>query len=51
MGTFCGEPLHHGSLDGAEYRSLLAEHGFSVIDHVVDDPACGGHTVWLAKRT
>lgn len=50
MGTFCGEPLYHSSLDGAEYRSLLAEHGFSVVDHIVEDPACGGHTVWLAKR-
>ena len=23
MGTFKGEPLYHGSLDGAEYRSLV----------------------------
>jgi hypothetical protein len=45
-----GEPLYHASLDAAEYRRLLAEQGFVVQDHVVEDPDCGGHTVWLAAR-
>jgi SAM-dependent methyltransferase len=50
IGTFKGEPLYHGSLDGAEYRSLLHENGFEVVSHVVEDPSCGHHTVWLARR-
>jgi SAM-dependent methyltransferase len=48
MGTFGGEPLYHASLDAAEYRSLLGEHGFDIVAHKVGDPACGGRTVWLA---
>ncbi|WP_293800820.1 class I SAM-dependent methyltransferase [uncultured Bosea sp.] len=49
IGSFEGEALYHGSLDPEDYRTLLAENGFSVIDHVVEDPNCGGHTIWLAK--
>jgi trans-aconitate methyltransferase len=49
ISTFQGEPLYHGSLDGAEYRSLLDENGFEVVAHVVEDPDCGHHTVWLAQ--
>ncbi|MGE0096547.1 MAG: trans-aconitate 2-methyltransferase, partial [Alphaproteobacteria bacterium] len=50
MGTYQGEPLYHASLDEAEYRALLAENGFDVVRRVAEDPACGGHTVWLARR-
>jgi SAM-dependent methyltransferase len=50
IGTYKGEPLYHGSLDEVEYRSLLAINGFEVAAHVVEDPACGCHTVWLAVR-
>jgi SAM-dependent methyltransferase len=49
MGTFAGEPLYHASLDPDEYRALLAAHGFAVVAHVPEDPACGAHTVWLAQ--
>lgn len=49
IGRFEGEALYHGSLAPQEYRALLADNGFSVIDHVVEDPSCGGHTIWLAK--
>jgi SAM-dependent methyltransferase len=49
IGTFKGEPLYHGSLDVAEYRALLHENGFDVVSHVVEDPTCGYHTIWLAK--
>jgi SAM-dependent methyltransferase len=49
LGEFEGEPLYHGSLDTAEYRSLLGENGFTVVAHVVEDPACGEHTIWLAR--
>lgn len=50
IGTFEGEPLYHASLDPQEYRALLDAHGFRVVRHVAEDPACGGHTVWLARR-
>lgn len=50
MGTYGGEPLYHASLDPSEYRALLDAHGFDVISHAVEDPTCGGHTIWLARR-
>lgn len=50
MGTWQGEPLYHASLDPEEYRALLAAHGFTLVAHVPEDPACGAHTVWLARR-
>lgn len=50
IGTFGGEALYHASLSPDEYRALLASHGFHVIKQVVEDPDCGGHTVWLARK-
>lgn len=50
IGTLGGEALYHASLDPHEYRELLSTHGFSVLAHVANDPNCGGHTVWLARR-
>jgi SAM-dependent methyltransferase len=50
MGVFVGEPLYHSSLSPDEYRALLTEHGFTVVAHKAEDPACGNHTVWLAQR-
>ena len=49
IGNFGDEPLYHASLDPAEYRSLLDRNGFRVVSHVVEDPDCGGHTIWLAQ--
>lgn len=48
VGSFCGEALYHASLDGSQYRELLERNGFTVRDHRIEDPQCGGHTVWLA---
>jgi trans-aconitate methyltransferase len=50
IGSFESEPLYHASLDPAEYRALLDSHGFEVVLHVAEDPACNGHTVWLSRR-
>jgi SAM-dependent methyltransferase len=50
IGTLEGEALYHASLDPDEYRLLLGENGFDVAGHVVEDPDCGEHTVWLARR-
>jgi trans-aconitate methyltransferase len=49
LGTYAGETLFHASLDAAEYRALLAEHGFAVVAHRAEDPGSGGRTVWLAR--
>lgn len=51
MGEFGGEPLYHASLAPQEYMSLLTENGFDVVDHKIEDPDCGGHTIWLARKT
>jgi SAM-dependent methyltransferase len=48
VGSYCGEPLYHASLDSSEYRGLLELNGFQVREHRAEDPQCGGHTVWLA---
>ena len=50
IGTYCGEPLYHASLDASEYEQLLAGHGFTLVAFVDTDPECGGHTVWLATH-
>jgi SAM-dependent methyltransferase len=50
MGSYRGQPLYHSSLDPDEYRTLLSENEFEVIEHVVEDPACGQHTIWLSRR-
>ena len=51
IGEYHGEPLYHASLAPAEYESLLAENGFRVVAYVPEDPACGEHTIWLARHT
>ena len=50
IGEMFGEALYHASLSPDEYRQLLAQHGFHVLEMVLDDPDCAGHTVWLAQR-
>lgn len=50
VGEYQGEALYHASLDPAEYRTLLAQNGFTVEAHIAEDAECGGHTVWLARR-
>lgn len=49
IGAYQGEELYHASLDTAEYETLLTAHGFSAVQHVVEDRDCGGLTVWLAR--
>ncbi|WP_316808393.1 class I SAM-dependent methyltransferase [Pedobacter agri] len=44
-----GENLFHASLDSDDYRLLLQKHQFEIINHTVNDPACGYATVWLAQ--
>lgn len=49
IGEYRGEPLYHGSLDGAEYREILDRLGFAIVSHAQNDNTCGGHTIWLAQ--
>ena len=48
IGSWCGRPLYHASLDPAEYRELLSLSGFTIRAFQREDAECGGHTVWLA---
>jgi SAM-dependent methyltransferase len=49
-GDYHGEELYHASLAPDEYCRLLDESGFAVIDRIFNDPDCGGHCVWLARK-
>ncbi|SHJ12007.1 class I SAM-dependent DNA methyltransferase [Wenxinia saemankumensis] len=49
MGEVGGQPVFHESLDPDEYRALLDEAGFAVVDMRMEDPDCGGRTVWLCR--
>jgi len=49
VGQLYGEPLYHASLAPETYRALLKATGFTIREHCAEDPACGGHTVWLAQ--
>jgi SAM-dependent methyltransferase len=50
VGIMDGLAFDHYSLSAGEYRQLLADHGFAVVRHAINDPDCGGHTVWLARK-
>ena len=50
VGSFRGEPLYHASLSPDEYRALFAANGFALVAEKMEDPDCGGHSVWLAQR-
>ena len=49
-GRMQGDEFHYSSLSPEEYRELLDEQGFELLLHRLEDPACGGHTVWLALK-
>jgi SAM-dependent methyltransferase len=51
VGSYRGDPLYHASLSAADYEALLANIGFNVVTHRVEDwESGGGRTVWLARR-
>jgi SAM-dependent methyltransferase len=47
-GTMEGRDFYHASLDPEAYQDLLADHGYTVVLNRIEDPACGGRTVWVA---
>ncbi|MDI3469328.1 MAG: Methyltransferase [Pseudolabrys sp.] len=50
IGSLYGERLYHASLAPDEYRALLAANDFQIVAERMEDPACGGHSIWLARR-
>ena len=50
IGKYRGDPLYHASLSPAEYEALAGRFGFQVIQHIANDEAAGGRTVWLCQR-
>ena len=49
-GDLFGDELFHGSLSTAEYSEQLSGNGIEVVSHRVEDPDCGGHTIWIGRR-
>ena len=50
LGKVEGEPVYHSSLDPEEYRQIFRSAGFDEVDIVIQDEACGYHTVLLATQ-
>ncbi|WP_343519206.1 class I SAM-dependent methyltransferase [Sphingomonas sp.] len=50
IGELEGEELFHASLAPGEYRALFARSGLAEIAHRIEDPDCGGMTVWLVGK-
>jgi len=47
IGYYRGDSLYHASLDAAEYEASLAQSGFGLVAHAVEDwETGGGRTVW-----
>lgn len=49
VGRVGDSPVYHASLDPAEYRRLLAQHGFQTVRFRPEDADLRGHSVWLAR--
>lgn len=49
IGQVADASIYHASLDPTEYRQLLTDNGFKVLQYTPEDPDCGMHTVWLAQ--
>src|ERR1700761_6520133 len=49
IGEYRGDPLYSASLAPGEYRSLLDQSGFDVVEHALRDDSAGGRTIWLCR--
>ena len=45
-----GYDLYHASLSVEEYKKIIQENGFDIQMNKIQDPNCGGATVWIAKK-
>lgn len=50
IGRIGESELYHSSLDPEDYRALMDEHGFEELGYWPEEPACGGRTIWMARR-
>lgn len=50
-GHAASAPVYNASLDPQEYRDLLDQHQFKLLDFRPEDPDCDFHTTWLARFT
>lgn len=50
IGELEGDDLFHASLAPHEYRAVFMECRLSEIAHRIEDPDCGGMTVWLVRK-
>jgi len=50
LGQVGDSVVYHASLSPERYRELLAAQGLEVIRHIIEDPDCADHTVWLARK-
>lgn len=50
VGEWQGAALYHASLSEEDYRRLLADEDFDLLEFVREDPACGRHTICLARK-
>ncbi len=49
VGEVAGQRVYHASLDPEEYRAILDDYGFDLVDYCPNDPDCRGHTIWMAR--
>ena len=49
-GTVNGQPVYHASLSLNEYEAILQSQQLTILDFALQDPACQGHSVLLAKK-
>ncbi|MFK7824614.1 MAG: class I SAM-dependent methyltransferase [Oligoflexales bacterium] len=50
FGHVCGEKVYHSSLDPAEYRRILENHGINIVEFAIEDPSCDFATIILAQK-
>ncbi|CAN5652779.1 hypothetical protein BH23PSE1_BH23PSE1_19530 [soil metagenome] len=50
VGMVEGRPVHHASLSPAGYAAALEKAGLVARAFIAEDPDCGRHSVWLARR-
>jgi 2-polyprenyl-3-methyl-5-hydroxy-6-metoxy-1,4-benzoquinol methylase len=49
IGEYRGDPLYSASLAPSEYRALLDQAGFEIVDHDLKDVSAGGRTIWFCR--
>lgn len=50
FGTVAGRRVYHASLDPQEYRDICAQNHVSVLDLILEDPDCHGHSLLLGQK-